>query len=79
LPWRNTTDSTGNNETDIRDDGSVGFASVQEEWASRSEDDPHWWSKEDEKDRIQQQSFVNGRKTGEQVDTSWTLDEHEAR
>jgi len=28
-----------------RDDGSVDFASVQEEWASRSEEDPLWWSR----------------------------------
>jgi hypothetical protein len=32
----------------IRDDGSVDFQSVQEEWASRTEEDPYWWSKEDE-------------------------------
>lgn len=32
----------------LRDDGSVDFASVQEEWASRSQADPFWWSRDDE-------------------------------
>lgn len=31
-----------------RDDGSVDFQSVQEEWASRCEEDPLWWSHEEE-------------------------------
>ena len=31
--------------TDLRDDGSVDFSSVQDEWASRSEEDPFWWTK----------------------------------
>jgi hypothetical protein len=30
---------------DVRDDGSVDFAEVQEEWASRTEEDPFWWSR----------------------------------
>jgi len=30
---------------DPRADGSVDFASVQEEWASRTEEDPFWWSR----------------------------------
>jgi len=34
---------------DIRDEtNSVDFASVQEEWASRTEEDPFWWSREEE-------------------------------
>ena len=37
----NDTDDQGN----IRDDGSVDFASVQEEWQSRSDQDPLWWSR----------------------------------
>ena len=36
--------------TTPRDDGSVDFASVQEEWASRSEQDPLWWSREEEEE-----------------------------
>ena len=31
--------------SNLRDDGSVDFASVQEEWASRTEEDPVWWSR----------------------------------
>ena len=31
-----------------RDDGSVDFQSVQEEWASRTEEDPYWWSREEQ-------------------------------
>lgn len=31
-----------------RDDGSVDYASLNEDWASRSEADPHWWSREDD-------------------------------
>jgi hypothetical protein len=31
-----------------RDDDSANFASVQEEWASRTEEDPYWWSREEE-------------------------------
>jgi hypothetical protein len=30
-----------------RDDGSVDFVSVQEDWASRSEEDPFWWSRDE--------------------------------
>jgi len=29
-----------------RDDASVDFASVQEEWASRAEEDPYWWARD---------------------------------
>jgi len=32
-----------------RDDTSVGFASVQEDWASKSEEDPLWWTREEGK------------------------------
>ena len=31
----------------IRDDASVDFASVQEDWASRSEEDPLWWTRDE--------------------------------
>jgi len=30
-----------------RDDGSVDYASLNEDWASRSEQDPFWWTKDD--------------------------------
>jgi hypothetical protein len=30
-----------------RDDGSVDYASLNEEWASRSEEDPYWWTREE--------------------------------
>mmetsp|Transcript_7870 Transcript_7870/g.16421 ORF Transcript_7870/g.16421 Transcript_7870/m.16421 type:complete len:419 (+) Transcript_7870:233-1489(+) len=40
--WR----TTSSDDHDPRDDGSVDFASVQEEWASRSEQDPLWWSRD---------------------------------
>ncbi|GKY90368.1 hypothetical protein MPSEU_000010800 [Mayamaea pseudoterrestris] len=82
LPWRGNHVAATNDH--VRDDGSVDFASVQEEWASRSEDDPHWWTKEQEEEeennRLRQQqqqlpAVINGRKTGEQVDTSWLHDE----
>jgi hypothetical protein len=28
----------------VRNDGSVDYASLNEDWASRSEEDPHWWT-----------------------------------
>lgn len=31
----------------VRDDTSVDFASVQDDWASRSEEDPLWWAREE--------------------------------
>jgi len=31
----------------VRDDGSVDFASVQEDWANKSQEDPLWWSREE--------------------------------
>lgn len=31
----------------VRDDASVDFASVQEDWASRSEEDPLWWTRDE--------------------------------
>jgi len=36
-----------NNDYD-REEASVDFASVQEEWASRTEEDPYWWSREED-------------------------------
>jgi hypothetical protein len=39
LPWMHP---GGDNDDDDE------FCSVQEEWASRCEDDPHWWSREEE-------------------------------
>jgi hypothetical protein len=32
--------------TSARDDGSVDYASLNEDWASRSQDDPLWWIEE---------------------------------
>jgi hypothetical protein len=32
----------------FRDDGSVDFASVQEDWMNRSMEDPHWWSRDEQ-------------------------------
>ena len=40
--------NTPSQPTDLRDDGSVDFSSVQDEWASRSEEDPFWWTKTSE-------------------------------
>ena len=34
-------------EDNLREDASVDFASVQEEWASRTEEDPYWWTREE--------------------------------
>eukprot|EP00977_Amphora_coffeiformis_P015868 scaffold4761_cov205-Amphora_coffeaeformis.AAC.8 len=56
-----------------RDDGSVDFASVQEEWASRAEEDPVWWSREDD-DGDEPRS--PSRSTA--VDTSWANDTSQA-
>lgn len=35
------------NNNHLREDASVSFASVQEEWASRAEEDPYWWSRDE--------------------------------
>jgi len=53
--WMNggisSTSRTGNNNhsnnDDPRDDGSVDYASLSEDWASRSEEDPYWWTQSD--------------------------------
>ncbi|GAX29590.1 hypothetical protein FisN_24Lh047 [Fistulifera solaris] len=37
----------GDSQHDLRDEGSVDFVSVQDEWASRSEQDPYWWSRDE--------------------------------
>lgn len=56
-----------NEEEDARDEAdSVDFASVQEEWASRTEEDPYWWSREEESTPI--------RSKNEQV--SWLGDKN---
>jgi hypothetical protein len=36
------------NRRSVREDASVDFASVQDDWASRTEEDPFWWSREDD-------------------------------
>jgi hypothetical protein len=42
---RHCSPSSGSNNP--RDDGSVDFASVQEEWLNRSMEDPFWWSRDE--------------------------------
>jgi hypothetical protein len=34
------------NGPNVRDDGSVDYASLKEDWASRLEENPHWWAQE---------------------------------
>jgi len=40
--------SRGGNSQNAREDGSVDYASLNEDWASRSEADPYWWSRNDD-------------------------------
>ncbi|CAJ1954850.1 unnamed protein product [Cylindrotheca closterium] len=40
--------SRGVSGQNARDDGSVDYASLNEDWASRSEADPTWWSRDDD-------------------------------
>lgn len=47
--WSSIFGRRAKNNRNPRDDGSVDFASVQEEWASRSEQDPLWWAREEGK------------------------------
>jgi hypothetical protein len=65
---------------DYRDDGSVEYASLNEEWATRSQQDPHWWSRDG--DVSPQRATTNSSTTGQDnktspsagangVDTSW--------
>lgn len=42
--------NNNNNTTQGRDDGSVEYASLNEDWASRSEADPFWWTNEDDEE-----------------------------
>lgn len=37
----------GRAESNARDDGSVDYASLNEDWASRSHEDPFWWTQEE--------------------------------
>ena len=53
-----------------RDDGSVDFASVQEEWASRAEEDPVWWSPEND----DHGDAPRSPNRGTAVDISWADD-----
>jgi hypothetical protein len=48
--WKRLFGKTQSSSHNVRDDGSVDFASVQEEWASRSEQDPLWWAREEQKE-----------------------------
>ena len=48
------------------------FASVQEEWASRSEEDPFWWTKEDDQVPASATKTREEKTTNKQPnDTSW--------
>mmetsp|Transcript_16825 Transcript_16825/g.40727 ORF Transcript_16825/g.40727 Transcript_16825/m.40727 type:complete len:547 (+) Transcript_16825:84-1724(+) len=42
-----TANNNHNNNDNPRDDGSVDYASLSEDWASRSEEDPYWWTQSD--------------------------------
>ena len=42
FPRRSSTNGSG-----VRDDGSVEYASLNEDWASRSQEDPFWWAQEE--------------------------------
>jgi hypothetical protein len=53
--WGNGGQDDNNNNP--RDDGSVDFVSVQEEWASRTEEDPFWWSRDEDKNEEDIRSF----------------------
>jgi hypothetical protein len=46
--------------------GGDGFASINEDWASKSEEDPFWWTEE--------QGRTGGINNGEPKDTSWVKD-----
>jgi len=52
---------------------SVDFASVQEEWASKSEEDPFWWSREEEETPVKNRSNVKQTENGQ--DVSWVDEE----
>jgi hypothetical protein len=42
-PFRRRRDS----DVNLRDDASVEYASLNEDWASRSQEDPFWWTREE--------------------------------
>jgi hypothetical protein len=50
--WRMFSRGSGDDDDhdNIRDDGSVDFASVQEEWEIRSQGNPTWWAQDDDDD-----------------------------
>lgn len=70
LPWHRRSEGDDN----IRDDDSVDFASVQEEWAKRSQDDPYWWSKEEDQ---RMPPLRIGGLPDDLVDTRWAGDRAE--
>jgi hypothetical protein len=41
-------ENTRSSNRNVREDASVDFASVQDDWASRTEEDPFWWSREND-------------------------------
>ena len=44
--WSTWLFSKKSHSNNPRDDGSVDFSSVQEDWASKSQEDPYWWCSE---------------------------------
>lgn len=47
-PFGRRSSVTGRSNNHARDDGSVEYASLNEDWASRSQEDPFWWTQEEE-------------------------------
>jgi hypothetical protein len=63
-PWKDPNAVIGHDDH-VRDDGSVDFASVQEEWASRTEEDPFWWSRPEDEHRDTDISWAKNIKDDE--------------
>lgn len=73
--------STARTSADFRDDGSVEYASLNEDWTNRSQQDPHWWSRDDDVGggepstspsfSVSPQQTTANNKTASETDTSW--------
>ena len=61
---RTTRGNNSSTSRNVRDDGSVDYASLSEDWQSRSEQDPFWWTKEDEELRQRQQQQQQQQEAG---------------
>jgi len=46
-PFSSSRRNNNNDDPTGRDDGSVDYASLNEDWASRSQEDPFWWANDD--------------------------------